>query len=52
MQVIKHVESAIYQANIPGMTPQRVDNQTLKIPVSRSVRRSHPPTVRSSASYR
>ncbi|WWD09957.1 hypothetical protein V865_008088 [Kwoniella europaea PYCC6329] len=31
----KHVESAIHQANLPGISPQKTGANTLKIPVSR-----------------
>jgi len=30
---LKHVEEAIYNAKLPGITPQRVDSRTIKIPV-------------------
>ncbi|WWC69269.1 uncharacterized protein I206_103207 [Kwoniella pini CBS 10737] len=31
----KHVESAIHQANLPGISPQKTGANTLKIPISR-----------------
>jgi ribosome recycling factor len=31
----KHVESAIHKANLPGITPQKMGANTLKIPVPR-----------------
>ena len=37
IQASKHVESAIHKANIPGITPQKMGANTLKIPVPRSV---------------
>jgi len=33
----KHVESAIHKANLPGITPQKMGANTLKIPVPRQV---------------
>ncbi|KAJ2969552.1 hypothetical protein NUW54_g12937 [Trametes sanguinea] len=30
---LKSVEQAIYEAKIPGVTPQRLDNRTIKIPI-------------------
>lgn len=32
-QYLKHIEKAIYTAELPGMTPHKVDDRTLKIPV-------------------
>jgi ribosome recycling factor len=36
-KTMKHVESAINKANLPGLSPQRIDARSLKIPVSRYV---------------
>lgn len=36
-QSLKHVESAINKANLPGISPQRHDDRTLKIPIARCV---------------
>ncbi|KAI0746936.1 ribosome recycling factor [Daedaleopsis nitida] len=30
---LKYVEQAIYEAKLPGITPQRVDSRTIKIPI-------------------
>ncbi|KAI8986760.1 ribosome recycling factor domain-containing protein [Trametes punicea] len=30
---LKYVEQAIYEAKIPGVTPQRLDSRTIKIPI-------------------
>ncbi|RPD65659.1 ribosome recycling factor, partial [Lentinus tigrinus ALCF2SS1-6] len=30
---LKYVEQAIYEAKLPGITPQKVDNRTIKIPI-------------------
>lgn len=30
----KHVESALHKANLPGLSPQKMDDRTIKIPVS------------------
>lgn len=32
---MKHVESALHKANIPGISPQKIDQTTIKMPVSR-----------------
>ena len=32
---MKHVESALHKANLPGLSPQKVNQSTLKIPVTR-----------------
>ncbi|KAI0711129.1 ribosome recycling factor domain-containing protein [Cerioporus squamosus] len=30
---LKYVEQAIYEAKIPGITPQKLDNRTIKVPI-------------------
>ncbi|RDX54660.1 ribosome recycling factor [Lentinus brumalis] len=30
---LKYVEQAIYEAKLPGITPQRVDSRTIKVPI-------------------
>jgi ribosome recycling factor len=37
LEASKHVESAIHKANLPGLTPQKMGANTLKIPVPRFV---------------
>ena len=32
-QTLKSVEQAIYEAKIPGITPQRLDSRTIKLPI-------------------
>ena len=34
-QTLKHVESAIHAANLPGISPQKHSSRTLRIPISR-----------------
>lgn len=34
-QTLKHVESAIHSANLPGISPQRNSSRILRIPISR-----------------
>lgn len=34
-QTLKHVESAIHSANLPGISPQKHSSRILRIPISR-----------------
>lgn len=34
---LKHIESALYDAKLPSVVPQRVDSRTVKIPIPKYV---------------